>query len=260
MRKLFFPWCLLLSVFVLPVYAEEEKAGETTPGPSYYLIGNSLTWDTVPSMLDGDVQWHVDCGKSLPYMYENPQKPCVKSSTLWPQALKEKQYDLISVQVHYGSTLIEDAAVLSDLLEMQKKATFIIHTGWARSESRVEEYAKTSSEGKMQHSPAYFHDLLKKLRELHPDREFRLTHAQDLLEKVSTDIDAGEAPFEKVEDLYRDAIHMNVVTGRYLMHNAMRYAMGQPRSAAGFTKIPPKVKEYLDTVLDTLDEVTAAGK
>ena len=30
-----------------------------------YLIGNSLTWDTVPQRLDGDVQWHVDCGVPL---------------------------------------------------------------------------------------------------------------------------------------------------------------------------------------------------
>src|SRR5690606_39121687 len=54
---------------------------------SYYLIGNSLTWDTSPSLLDGDVQWHVDCGKSLPYIMAHPEMPCVKTSTLWPQAL-----------------------------------------------------------------------------------------------------------------------------------------------------------------------------
>ena len=32
---------------------------------SVFLIGNSLTWDTVPSQLGPEVKWHVDCGKSL---------------------------------------------------------------------------------------------------------------------------------------------------------------------------------------------------
>ena len=41
--------------------------------------------------------------------------------------------------------------------------------------------------------------------------------------------------------------------GRYLMHNAMRHALGQPRSDKGFEKIDPKLKKYLNGVLDTLD-------
>jgi hypothetical protein len=106
-------FCVLSQVTSLPA---DDKA------KSYYLIGNSLTWDTVPSLLDGDVQWHVDCGKSLPYIYAHPEMPCVKNSTLWPQALKEKQYDLISVQPHYGSTLAEDADTISKWVEMQPKA------------------------------------------------------------------------------------------------------------------------------------------
>ena len=48
----------------------------------------------------------------------------------------------------------------------------------------------------------------------------------------------------------RDAIHMNVVTGRYMMHNAMREALGQPRSAKGYEKLDPKLKAYFDGVLD----------
>ena len=80
-----FAVCLITLCFVLTssVLQAEDKA------KSYYLIGNSLTWDTAPSLLDGDVQWHVDCGKSLPYIMAHPEMPCVKTSTLWPQALKE---------------------------------------------------------------------------------------------------------------------------------------------------------------------------
>lgn len=244
---------LLVALFTLLLStaapAEEGKA------LSYFLIGNSLTQDTVPSKLDGDVQWHVDCGKSLPYLYENPAKPCVENSTIWPEAFKAKQYDLISVQVHYGGTLETDAAVLSEFLSRQPKAIFVIHSGWARSATRAEEYAEKSPAGKMKHSPAYLEALIEKLRVLHPGREIRQTRAQDLLAQIAADIDAGKSPFSRIEDLYRDDIHLNVVTGRYLMHNAMRHALGQPRSVAGFEAIPSPVKAYLDRILDTLPAV-----
>lgn len=244
MRHFFLTIISSFLLFQATVAQEDEKP------LSYFLIGNSLTWDTVPSKLDGDTQWHVDCGKSLPFMYENPEEPCVKTSTLWPQALEEKQYDFLSLQVHYGSTLLEDAAVISALLDLQKEAKVIIHTGWARSASREEEYMSDDVEGKMVHSPAYFEALLEKLRELYPDREFQLTHTQDLLALIAEDIEAGKAPIGEIQELYRDDIHMNVVTGRYMMHNAMRQALGQPRSDVGFEKLAPSMKKYLDSVLD----------
>lgn len=219
---------------------------------SFFLIGNSLTQDTVPSRLDGDVQWHVDCGKSLPYIYENPRNPCVKNSTLWPGALKDKEYDVVSVQVHYGSTLEEDVAVISEFVRMQPRAVFVIHSGWARAKSRAEEYGLKTPSGQMQHSPAYLDGVVAKLRDLHPGRIFRQTRAQDLLARIAGDIHAKKSPFARLEDLYRDDIHLDVVTGRYLMHNAMRHALGQPRSVAGFEKIPSPVKAYLDGILDDL--------
>ncbi|MCA8997088.1 MAG: hypothetical protein KDA80_08880 [Planctomycetaceae bacterium] len=224
--------------------------------PSFYLIGNSLTWDTVPSKLDGDVQWHVDCGKSLPFIYQNPEDPCVGSSTLWPQALKDKQYDYLSVQPHYGSTLDEDVSTIGKWLQLQPNAVVIIHAGWARHASRAEEYALEETDGKLVHSPAYLAALTGTLRGIFPGREFRQTHTTDLLEMIASDIENGEAPVEKLEDLYRDAIHMNTTTGRYLMHNAMRRAMDQPRSSDGFANLDPSLKEYFDRLLDQLPELS----
>lgn len=224
------------------------------PTRSRYLIGNSLTWDTVPSNLDGDVQWHVDCGKSLPYIYEHPDQPCVKNSTLWPKALIEKKYDYVSVQTHYGATLEEDAATISKWMKLQPKAVFVIHTGWARSATRAEEFANKKPSEKMEHSVAYFEALLARLKKQHPGRDIRRTRATDLLARVAKDAQSGKAPFKDVSEIYRDAIHMNVVTGRYLMHNAMRHALEQPRSAKGFEKLDPKLKTYFDSVLDSLDE------
>lgn len=245
MKKIFSFFCLsFIGFYFFAAHAAEEKK------MSYYVIGNSLTQDTVPQILDGDTQWHIDCGKSLPYILEHPEKPCVKTSTIWPKALKDKQYDFISMQPHYGSTLDEDVAVISGWVEMQSKAVFIVHTGWARSATRAEEFSNKDTPGKMIHSAEYFDELLAKLRKLHPGREFRRTRATDLLAKVADDIEAGKAPFKDITEIYRDAIHMNVVTGRYMMHNAMREALGQPRSAKGFEKLDPKLKAYFDGVLD----------
>jgi len=259
--------CLLFAAapFVDSVLAEDpakqtsEAAGQTAAkAASYYLIGNSLTWDTVPSKLDGDTQWHVDCGKSLPYIQKNPQMPCVKSSTLWPAALKAKQYDYVSVQPHYGSTLQQDVAVISAWMEMQPGAVFVIHTGWAHHAKRATEYAAASPQGPMQHSPAYISALLAALQKKHPGRKLRQTHAIDLLAKVAADAAAGNAAVENVEQLHRDAIHVTTA-GRYLMHNAMRKALGQPRSSKGFEKVTPELQQYLDRVLDTIKSPAKAG-
>ncbi len=221
------------------------------PARSCFLIGNSLTWDTIPERLDGNVQWHVDCGTPLPFVHKNPGKPCVKSSTLWPQALKEKQYDLLSIQPHYGD-LAENIAVISDWMALQPKAVIVIHTGWAKHEERVQEYALKDAAGAIKHSPAHLKALLAELRKRHPGREIRQTHAQELLERIAQDIAAKRAPFSNMQELYRDEIHLKYETGRYLMHNAMRRALGQPPSAVGFEKLAGETKRYLDQVLATL--------
>ncbi len=242
-------WTFLFVSLATFLLSQSEAAQKN---PSYFLIGNSLTWDTVPPKLDGDVQWHVDCGKPLAYIHGNPAKPCVKTSTLWPEALKNKQYDYISVQPHYGGTFKTDTETISKWMTLQPKAIFVIHSGWPRHESRAEEWVDTDTRGKMHHSPAYVDALIAELRKRHPGRKFRVTRTQDLVNQVANDIKAGKAPWKDVSEIYRDKIHMNVVTGRYLVHNAMRHAMGQRRSSQGFEKLDPELKAYFDSVLDTL--------
>ena len=99
-------------------------------------------------------------------MVANPNEPCVKSSTLWPGALEQKQYDVLAIQVHYGSTLAEDVSAISKLIEQQPEARAVIHTGWARSASRSEEWASDpySPSASMSHSPVWFDALLESLR------------------------------------------------------------------------------------------------
>lgn len=244
------------SILTLVVGITAAHSAEPTP-KSYYLIGNSLTWDTLPGQLDGDVQWHVDCGRSLPSIQAAPDEPCVKTSTLWPTALKEKQYDVISIQPHYGSTLEQDIETISAFIKLQPKAIVVIHSGWAFHSKCVDEFATFDPYGMMQHSPAYLTELLSRLRQLHPERTFRQTRATHLLQKVADDIAAKQAPFANVNELYRDDIHMKPESGKYLMHNAMRHALGQPLSSKGFESVDPKVKAYLDNVLHTLSVADA---
>ncbi|MFO0870281.1 MAG: hypothetical protein U0935_15235 [Pirellulales bacterium] len=243
--------CLSLSLPLLLWLAGSVSAADSAP--KCYLIGNSLTWDTVPPRLAGDVQWHVDCGVNLPYIRKHPEKPCVEASTLWPAALRDRQYDIVSVQPHYGSTLAEDVDVISSWMELQPQAVFVVHTGWATHAQRAAEMASYAPPTQMTHGPLYLRALLAALRARHPQRTIRTTLAQNLLAAVAEDIAAGRAPWKDVAELYRDDIHLTHDHGKYLMHNAMRRALGQPRSAAGFTGLRADWQQYLDQLLDLLD-------
>ena len=113
---------VVLCVTLAPVSAQDDQR--------VFLIGNSLTMDALPVLLGQGVQWHIDCGKNLQYIHDHPQKPCVKSSYLWPIALAEVEYDVLCVQPHFGTRLDQDVAVISEWMRMQPQARLVIHTGW----------------------------------------------------------------------------------------------------------------------------------
>ena len=246
---------LLPALLALTLVTTAATPAGSAPAPTatrFYLIGNSLTWDTVPSLLSGDVQWHVDCGTHLTRIFSHPDKPCVTNSTLWPAALRDRQYDVISVQPHYGSTLAQDVESISAWMKLQPAAVFVLHSGWSRHAQHADEFAGYAAPEQMVHNPGYFRALLAELRRRHPGRELRQTLAQNLLAQIAEDIAAGQAPVKKLVELYRDDIHLKADSGKYLMHNAMRFALGQPLSAAGFATTEPAMKQYLDGVLAQL--------
>ena len=244
-------FCMMLLLLLSRIPA--VCAQSSSPAVSCYLIGNSLTWDTVPPQLDGDVQWHVDCGVSLQHIFANPRQPCVNSSTLWPTALRSKQYEFVVVQPHYGSTLAADAETISEWMQLQPQAVFVIHTGWAYQDRNAEEFASYTVPEQMVHSPGYMRALLAELQRRHPQRQLRQTFAQNLLAAIAEDIAAERAPLDNLGTLYRDAIHLTLDHGRYLAHNAVRHSLGQPRSAAGFPQQQPSLRAYLDEMLALLD-------
>ena len=225
---------------------------DETAGPRCYLIGNSLTWDTVPGRMGSRVQWHVDCGVPLTAIFANPDKPCVKESRIWTEALRDEKYDVVSVQPHYGTTLAQDVEVIDRWMKMQPSAVFVIHSGWAYHEKRADEFASYAQPSQMTHSPGYLRALVAELRRLHPGRKLRQTFAQNLLAVIADDIAAGRAPIKDLAELYRDGIHLTHSHGKYLAHNAMRHALGLPPSAQGFDNLDPAQQRYLDRVLSLL--------
>lgn len=233
------------------VYGQVEPEAAVAPPLKIFLIGNSLTWDTLPGLLDGDVQWHVDCGKNLQYIFDNPAGPCVKTSTCWKEALKAKQYDTLCVQPFFGTTLEQDLQVISAWLELQPTAGLVIHTGWNRAADFEQAYHVTGEVKHMSHSLGYFRALQTQLQAKHPERSIRLTAALAALDRVWHDIELGQAPFGSFAELYRDEIHMTTQAGRYLMHNVLRQALQQPLSDQGF-QLEAAQKEYLDQRLSSL--------
>ena len=197
------------------------------------------------------MQWHVDCGKNLQFIFDNPTNPCVKTSTPWSEALKAIQYDTLVVQPFFGTTLEQDLQVISAWLELQPTARLVIHTGWNRADSFEKTYHTTDEANHMSHSPGYFQAVKTQLRAKYPERSISVTAALEVLDTVWHVIERGQAPFGSFPELYRDEIHMTTQAGRYLMHNTLRQALQQPFSDQGF-QLEAAQKEYLDQRLSAL--------
>lgn len=215
-----------------------------------FMIGNSLTWDTYPHELYRQVEYHIDCGRNLQYIFDNPAAPCLEISHLWTDALVNDVYDVVVVQPFYDTTLEQDIAIISHWMTLQPNAQFILHTGWPEHNRFELEYNTTTLPLRMVHAPLYFDVLRAELLALHPGRTVGRNDAIGILNEISHDIQAEVAPFTSLSDgLYRDNIHMNYPTGNYLMHNLMRLTLEQPMRFHDFRDITPENKAYLDRKL-----------
>lgn len=225
-----------------------------------YTIGNSLTNDMRPQLLDQS-QWHIFCSKNLDFIFNNPDGNCVQTSTPWPEAFQDFNFEYVVVQPFDGTTLTQDANIISAWMQLQPEATFVIHSGWTQSSTFPEDYLAGNPDNTMRPSPEYVNDLIAQLKLIFPNRPIVQTHANDLLFSVWLDVQQANAPgirdvlfrnfgtnhepiewpfeiqhaeaeielpFDEFSDIYRDFIHMDLQTGRYLMHNALRYAVRQP--------------------------------
>jgi hypothetical protein len=223
-----------------------------------FSIGNSLTADMLPTVLD-DTQYQIFCGKNLNFILTNPDGHCVNSSTRWSAALTNNQYHYVTVQPFQGTVLNEDIAIIAYWMTLQPEANFIIHSGWSPSETFPTDYAAGNSDNQMRPSPEYIQGIFDGLKVSFPNRTVVQTHANDLLYTIWLDIQRnnkrGEAtreflippPFDDFTQLYRDSIHLDHSTGRYLVHQALRYAIRLPIfQRDGFDDLTDEQAEYLD--------------
>lgn len=213
--------------------------------PTVYTIGNSLTWDTIPSWYATD--HHIYCGQNLSYIYANPAGECV-SSTRWTSAFTDNEYDFVTVQPYNGTTLSQDVEIISTWMDLEPGAVFVVHSGWAQSSVHSTAYNAGFSNN-MVHSPEYFEALINELSRLHPGREIRFNPAIEVLELINQDAKNGIGPFTALADVYRDAHHMTAGSagaGRYLMHNLMRQTLGLATNTNGFESVPATTMSYLD--------------
>ncbi len=218
-----------------------------------YFIGNSLTNDLQLGSLETEVAWHIDCGKSLKFIYDHAEKPCETRSKTWPTALRSGQLDFVFVQPFYGTTLEQDTKIISEWMQMQPKATFVIHTGWAYSAKLKSEYETPLDDDNMTHHPKYFERLASNLQTQFKKQKILITPCTDILYEIAKDIDQGKSPFQDITALYRDPIHLNQ-RGKWLFHNAIRKLIGEPmadpfKDSKEF-EIDPEMAKYLLKKLD----------
>ena len=214
-----------------------------------YFIGNSLTADVVPSLLQGRNKWHIDWGKNLFEINRFPDFPSVQTSTPWNQALILPVYDVLVMQPHFRTNANQDFQMMSQWMALQPNAEVIIHTGWSHHATFHETYNSPlvpAVNPEMTHSPAYFELLAANLQEAFPGRSIRTSSAIDVLDSIYLDIENGAAPLGTFSDLFRDQLHMNLQSGRYLMHNLIRAKLGQPFNRDSFV-IDAELREYLDS-------------
>ncbi len=229
-------------------------SGCDVPLVGVYVVGSSYSWDALPRALDDAPAWHIYCAKSLDYILDFPNAHCVNDSTPWPDLLEppSRSFAHISFQPVKASTstLASDVAAIGHWLAEQPTGTVaVLHTTWPEPAYWEEDlHDPAPDDTGTNYSMSYFYVLKEELARVHPDRSFVLTRANEMLDYIFHD---PQAPI-LFSDLFRDAGgHMSHGAGRYLQHNALRKAMGQPtgvdRTVNG---VPAAIRAYLDRVVD----------
>ena len=110
-----------------------------------YVLGSSYSNDAQPWELDDQPQWHIDCGRPLQYIFDNPLAPCDVTSTIWPVAFAFTQFDYVSFQpvAGVGITQQSDIDTISFWLSLQPDAVGVIHPTWPRPDAMGRAFTTT---------------------------------------------------------------------------------------------------------------------
>lgn len=218
-----------------------------------YVLGSSFSNDARPQFLDDSPQWHIDCGRPLQYIFDNPSSPCLATSTVWPVALTATQFHHISFQpvasADEGITQQSDIDVIGYWMSLQPNVKAVIHPTWPRPAIWESTFHDPDPDNAFtNYSREYYYELIDNLRAANPGRRFVTDRVNEMLDAIYHDIQNAIGPLTDFQQMFRDESgHSSDDYGSYLQHNALRQAFGQQTgidvSASG---LEPEVKAYFD--------------
>ena len=220
-------------------------------GQTVFSVGNSLTVDSLPLNINGSPRAHLYCGRNLQYIRDNPDGHCVDSSTPWPLAFANFDFDTVVVQPFIGTTLEQDATIISEWMSLEPNANFVLNTGWPGESNFESDLLSANNTNIAQSSIAYFADLIAELKIRNPGRSISTTRTNEILYSILLDVQNGIGPIENFNDLYRDPIHLDRTVGRYVAHNALRRSLGQP--LINVTNLDPSLSSYFDSKINAVN-------
>jgi hypothetical protein len=247
-----------------------------------YQIGNSHSFDSLPKnglpelfelagipFVNG---WHIRCAKPLSYIVQNPDSTCVDSNKFgtWLPALAEHQWDAVILQTHNGATGLAELRAIQTIVATQDRDTstrLFIYVNWPRISGRSFDDAwntdYTNGSQMVMQCHQYFTWLSQELDAGNSEgRSIGLIPIGHVLAELDQRFRRGEyPPFKRVDDLYRDDVHMNNV-GKYvvglttlatLMDYDVRQFGRMPKSymkpTANFVRIDLDLANYLQGIV-----------
>jgi len=213
-----------------------------------FHIGNSLTWDTRPTLFEGlsaangidhEVGFHIRSSYSLPQLWADPE-PNVNGSERFADALPGQRWDVLTLQPHTVSTLGDDRQVIQDMVDLARQnpangnLRVVLLSPWANREGRNGEKTMSdlwqepltegvSDDQPMRRSRAYYDALLREVRNdlaVKGINEVHLAPTGAVFFEVAQRLangDLQDSSITEVGDLFRDRIHASGdLGGRYL--------------------------------------------
>ncbi|HED14050.1 MAG TPA: hypothetical protein ENI62_10440 [Gammaproteobacteria bacterium] len=247
---------------------------------TYYQIGNSLTFDSLPAngaftevannngQSITDNGWHVSAGRRLNYIFSNPDDPenLLGPSGNWQTVLTNYPVDIVTFQPFYNgtSTLGSDTTAIVSWINLatgnaSPDAVFYIYAAWPEisiSKSYSEQWLEGVTNSDTQPtrlSRAYIATLVNRVTS-NVGNPVQVVPIGEVWFRVEELIDLGViTELNSAYDLYRDDAHANDI-GRSLIAWTM-YASFFQESAIGVAL--PDIYAFFNNAPVKIDAVLA---
>jgi len=209
-----------------------------------YHIGNSLTWDSQPLSLQAMaaargkthvVGHHIRCGSSLP-LIAGDDKTCVDPVAAfgtWRNALANHAFDTVVMQPHTRSSLAQDQAVISEMIDIAAAGPggsgtrFLIYQAWPMTGPTAADFGATwdtatpdADAQAMVYTRDYFNHLIQRARADRPGVTIDIIPVGEVFDELDARLKSGElqvADYTSANDFYRDGVHLHMnALGRFV--------------------------------------------